>query len=100
MTRVSAFLHLTKANQDYVDHLMDAWSYSARAFAASVSFFVHGLVPDWLQTTGSELVSSLNFDIQKKLTEISKETSNEHVVVSSSSGVSSSEGSSTTGEDN
>ncbi len=73
MTRDSSFFHLTKANQDYVDHLMDAWSYSARALMASVAFFVHGLLPDWFQTTGSGLVRSLDSDIQEKLSQMNSE---------------------------
>ncbi len=53
------FQHLEEKRISYCKHLGYAWYYSLLSLKASITFFIHGLYPDWFQTSGSDTVKSL-----------------------------------------
>lgn len=52
--------HLEKIGMGYFEHMCQAFLYSFTAFKAGFVFFIHGLFPDLLETTGSEIIHHLN----------------------------------------
>jgi hypothetical protein len=58
--------HLQENNQDYLAHARDALMYSCKSFLASVSFFMHAVLPCTFEHTGSALVSEVHEFIQEK----------------------------------
>lgn len=59
------FQHLEGKRISYCKHLGYAWYYSFLSFKASITFFIHGLYPDWFQTSGSDTILSLQHTIEK-----------------------------------
>ena len=64
--------HLNEAQQSYFEHLSDAWSYAARSGLASLSFFVHGILPFTLEHTGSAQLNSVYSEVSTKLEKTNK----------------------------
>ena len=54
------FNHLKYVKQTYLEHFMDAFSYSCRAFKSGFYFFVHALWPDMFEFNGSREIEELN----------------------------------------
>lgn len=52
--------HLQKIGMGYFQHMRQAFLYSFTSFKAGIAFFIHGLFPDLLETTGSEIINILN----------------------------------------
>ena len=50
--------HPREHNQTYFQHLIRAWSLALHLAKGSVALLVHGLVPGWFQTTGTEAIRS------------------------------------------
>lgn len=58
--------HLDDVNLSYLQHLKRAWGFSSRALRAATILFIHGLVPDWFEHTGSQIISKLDKDMGVK----------------------------------
>ena len=65
--------HLREADQDFIPHLFDAYSYGGKSLEAAFYFFVHGLFPFLFEKSGSETIQYV--DVMIKM----KESSNENV---------------------
>lgn len=57
--------HLKTVNLTYFQHLRGALYFSFQSFKASVVFFIHGFFPDYLIYTGSNIIESLNNNLQE-----------------------------------
>jgi hypothetical protein len=68
--------HLEFANQTYLQHLQDSMTYSVKSLKASLYFFIHGLFPNYFESSGSQTIEDLNTILKTKLEEISKTASN------------------------
>jgi hypothetical protein len=75
-----SFEHLRIANQTYVAHMLDAWTFGFQAFIASLAFFVHGIYPDAFPHTGGNFIKELNHDIQSKYAAMNSDTISHRVV--------------------
>ena len=58
--------HLEENNQNYFQHLRDAWSFGYQSFCASMCFFFHGLSPWNFKTAGSDKITILMEQINRK----------------------------------
>jgi hypothetical protein len=54
------FTHLKYIKQTYLEHFIDAISYSFMSFKASCFFFVHAFWPDIFEFNGSKQIEQLN----------------------------------------
>ena len=58
--------HLNIANQNYFQHLYDAWKYAFIAFLSFIVLFLHGLFPFMFQFTGSNLLINVACEMNNK----------------------------------
>ena len=58
------FKHLKENGLNYFDHFKYAMKYSWVSLKASFCFTIHAFYPDHFSTTGSDLISELNTNIQ------------------------------------
>jgi hypothetical protein len=58
--------HLEENNQNYLDHLKDAWSFAAKSAAASAMLFMHGLLPFTFEHAGSDCIEKVYTCMMKK----------------------------------
>jgi hypothetical protein len=58
--------HPRENNLTYFQHLIRAWSLGYQLAKGSVALFIHGLVPDWFQKTGSEVVQRAHDRLSEK----------------------------------
>ena len=65
--------HLNEANQGYFEHLSDSWGYAAKTSLASLSFFVHGLLPFTFEHTGSDHLKAVHDKVASKLASMKKD---------------------------
>lgn len=56
--------HLENVNLTYFQHLQGAIKFSYMSFSASIIFMIHGLFPNYFIHTGSDIILSLNNDLQ------------------------------------
>lgn len=56
--------HLLDVNMSYFQHMLGSFSYARQSFVAGFIFLIHGLLPNYLVTTGSTMISSLDNEIQ------------------------------------
>lgn len=54
------FTHLEYIKQTYIEHFIDAISYSFMALKACFFFFVHAFLPDIFEFDGSKLIEHLH----------------------------------------
>ena len=66
------FTHLTKINQTYLSHFIDAFSYFRKSFKASFYFLAHAIYPDVFEYNGSNEITELYEIIQEKYRSIKK----------------------------
>lgn len=64
------FTHLQQVRQGYFEHMYDALKFSGKAMCASVTFFVHAVIPDFFPATGSAIIQGLNHEIGTKKAQI------------------------------
>jgi hypothetical protein len=57
--------HLQVSNLSYFDHMKGAFNFSYQSLKASIFFFIHGLFPNYFIYTGSNIISSLNDNLQQ-----------------------------------
>jgi hypothetical protein len=60
--------HLIENNQTYCCHLRDAWYYSLQCGLATITFFIHGIIPFMFEHTGSHTINNLQNIISQKQT--------------------------------
>jgi hypothetical protein len=52
--------HLKENNMSYINHMIFAFYFSIVCLMASLSLFIHAVLPCFLQKTGSDLVKRLS----------------------------------------
>lgn len=58
--------HLTENNMTYYQHMFFALFYAYLCIVAGICLLIHSILPCFLQTTGSDLVSKLNERFKKR----------------------------------
>ena len=66
------FAHLTKINQTYYNHFIDAFYYFRKSLKASLYFLAHAIYPDVFEYNGSNEVTELYELLQEKYRNIKK----------------------------
>ena len=56
--------HLESINLSYFSHLKIAFHHSFTSVKAAFVFFIHGIFPDCFETTGSDIITSLNENLK------------------------------------
>lgn len=51
--------HLEEINMTYLEHMLQAFSYSIEALKACIILFIHGLFPDIYKYEGSKKIHNL-----------------------------------------
>jgi hypothetical protein len=64
------FTHLKYIKQTYLEHFIDAISYSFMSFQASFFFFVHAFWPDIFEFNGSKQILQLNNILVEKMNKL------------------------------
>ena len=65
--------HPNDNDMTYLQHLTRAWTFSAKMFIGFVVLFVHGLIPRFFETTGTNIIKSLMEDIKDNENKENKE---------------------------
>ena len=52
--------HLQDINKTYLEHLKCTLYYAYLSFQAGTIFIIHGIFPNYLVTTGSNIINELN----------------------------------------
>ena len=63
--------HLKTNNQDYFEHMKDAWTFGFKSLAASAAFILHGIMPCTFTSCGGKIVDDLNNTIKQKKNKLS-----------------------------
>lgn len=58
--------HLKTNNQDYFEHMKDAWTFGFKSLTASAAFMLHGIMPCTFTSCGGKIVDDLNNTIKQK----------------------------------
>ena len=58
--------HLADVKMSYFEHLFGALQYAFQSFSAGYIFIFHGLFPDYLIHSGSDLINDLHSKLQEK----------------------------------
>ena len=64
--------HPEKVGENYLEHMIFAFGFSARLLRASAAAFVHGLVPALCETTASTAVLNITDEIRARRAEMAK----------------------------
>lgn len=58
--------HPHSQNMTYLGHLVHAWGFGWKMAKGAIALFIHGVVPKWFQTTGSQTIHGLYYEITPK----------------------------------
>jgi len=56
--------HPKSVGETYLEHQRQAFSFGTAMFFGGLACFVHGLVPGWCRSTGSQTIERLNERLQ------------------------------------
>lgn len=58
--------HPNEHQMTYLQHLLRAWRLGYKMGKGSLALFIHGICPEWFETTGTDTIRSLYQSIETK----------------------------------
>ena len=59
------FRHLKQVNMSYFEHLKTSLGFSYHLFGGSIKAFIHGVLPNYYETSTSDLIKNMHSQLKK-----------------------------------